>query len=151
MRRQYMNITKKPKFQLTTVQWCYPNVDCSHENWIFRKNNFEKFTRQKWEDNLGKVVISHLKIDTWMLKRGIHPSIGLLFSNPSTADVFNINRSVLMAGILNEVLFMGVWRIHSLYPKSYHMNTCISFWQIMHTFSIKKNRLFAVKHDMNVR
>lgn len=43
-----------------------------------------------------------------MLKRGIHPSIGFLFSNPSTADVFNINRSVLMAGILNEVLFMGV-------------------------------------------
>lgn len=84
--------------------------------WIFRKNNFEKFTRQKWEDNLGKVVISHLKIDTWMLKRGIHPSIGLLFSNPSTADVFHINRSVLMAGILNKVLFMVVWRIYSLYP-----------------------------------
>lgn len=37
-----MNTTKKPKFQLTTVQWCYPNVDCSHENWIFRKNNFGK-------------------------------------------------------------------------------------------------------------
>lgn len=149
MRRQYMNITKKPKFQLTTVQWCYRNVDYSHKNWNFWSNNFEKFTRQKWEDNLGKVVISHLKIDTWMLKRGIHPSIGLLFSNPSTADVFHINRSVLMAGILNKVLFMVVWRIYSLYPQPYHMDTCISFWQIMHTF-LSKNRLFAVKHDMNV-
>lgn len=43
-----------------------------------------------------------------MLKRGIYPSIGFLFSNPSTADVFNINRSVLITGILNEVLFMVV-------------------------------------------
>lgn len=43
-----------------------------------------------------------------------------LFSNPSTPAVSHINRSVLMAGILNEILFMVVWRIHSLYPLSYH-------------------------------
>lgn len=136
-------------WQLSAVQLCYPNVDFWRKNWNFWSYNFEKITRQIWEDNLVKVVTSHLKIDTWMLKRGIYPSIGFLFSNPSTADVFNINRSVLITGILNEVLFMVVWRIYSLYPQSYHMDICISFWQIMHTL-LSKNRLFAVKHDMNV-
>lgn len=43
-----------------------------------------------------------------MFKRGIYLFIGFLFLNFFIVDVFNINRLVLMVGILNEVLFMVV-------------------------------------------
>lgn len=52
--------------------------------------------------SFGKIILKNLQ------GRNEKTIIGLLFSNPSTADVFHINRSVLMAGILNEVLFMVV-------------------------------------------
>lgn len=138
--------------QLKAVQPCYPNVDYSHKNWNFWSTGnymyFEKFTRQIWDNNLVKVVFPIWRSVHECLKGEIIHPLDFCFQIPLQL-MFHINRSVLMAGILNEVLFMVVWRIHSLYPQSYHMNTCISFWQIMHTL-LSKNRLFAVKHDMNV-